>query len=55
MFIRPEAIELMEQTHFDVFGISNEQRKSQKQNIKSALKGENDNFLEIPAINRKKV
>jgi len=42
----------MDNTHFQVFGMSNIQRKAKKDSIKSALKGDDNAFFDIPAIDR---
>ncbi|NQY87974.1 MAG: hypothetical protein HRT51_09535 [Colwellia sp.] len=53
---RAEAIQLMDDAHLSVFGVTNEQRKVRKAAI-SALKkavknGNEDSIFEIPAIKR---
>ena len=48
-----EAVQIMDDTHFQVFGMSNFERKAKKDSIKSALKGDDEAFFDIPAINRK--
>lgn len=48
-----EAVQIMDDTHFQVFGMSNTQRKAKKDSIKFALKGDVDAFFDVPAINRK--
>ncbi len=49
---RAEAIALMDETHFTVFGMTNEQRKIRKAEIK-AVRGDQDaSIFDIPAVER---
>lgn len=47
-----EAITLMEDAHFEIFGESIESRKSRKANIKEAVARGDDNYISIPAYER---
>lgn len=47
-----EAVQIMDDTHFQIFGMSNSQRRAKKDSIKFALKNDDD-FFDVPAINRK--
>jgi hypothetical protein len=49
---REQAIQLIDIAHLEVFGVTKEQRKSRKTSMKSALKGEDENYFDIPAIER---
>lgn len=53
---RAEAIELMDEAHFSVFGVTNDQRKARKAaftELKTAVNNDSENsFFDIPAIER---
>lgn len=49
-----EAMTLMEDAHFEVFGESIESRKSRKANIKEAVARGDDDYIDIPAYERNK-
>jgi len=49
---REQAIQIIDVAHLEVFGITKEQRKSRKKSIKSILKGEDESYFDIPAIER---
>lgn len=51
---KEDAQAIMEEQHKHVFGQSIEARKNAKQQTKQALKEGNDDYFDIPAINRKK-
>lgn len=53
LFTRDEAIKVIDDAHFKIFGITKEQRKAHKENVKSAIKNYDDNFFNIPAIERR--
>ena len=50
---REQATALMEKAHLNVFKMTIHQRKERKILIKSALKEDNSDFFNVPAINRK--
>lgn len=50
---RDEAIKVIDDAHFKVFGISKEQRKAQREEIKLAIKNYDESFFDVPAIERK--
>jgi len=50
---RDEAIKVIDDAHLNVFGITKEQRKIHKDNMKSAIKNQDDSFFDIPAIERR--
>jgi len=49
---RKEAIQIIDIAHLEAFGVTKEQRKNRKTSIKSALKGEDESYFDIPAIER---
>jgi hypothetical protein len=49
---REEAIQIIDVAHLETFGVTKEQRMTRKTSIKSALKGENESYFDIPAIER---
>jgi len=49
---REEAIQIIDVAHLEAFGVTKEQRKNRKTSIKSALKGEDESYFDIPAIER---
>jgi len=49
-----EALTLMEDTHFEVFGETIESRKSRKANLKEAVARGDDGYIDIPAYERNK-
>jgi hypothetical protein len=49
---RAEAIYLMDETHFAVFGMTNEQRKTRKAEIKAVRSDQETSIFDIPAIER---
>jgi hypothetical protein len=49
---RAEAIQLMDDAHLSVFGITNEQRTARKAEIKAVRSGHDDSIFDIPAIER---
>ena len=53
LFTRDEAIKVIDDAHFEVFGITKEQRKAHKDNMKSAIKNHDDSFFDVPAIVKK--
>jgi len=49
---RAEAIALMDETHFTVFGMTNEQRKTRKAEIKAVRSAQEASIFDIPAVER---
>jgi len=49
---RVETIQLMDDVHLSVFGVTNEQRKARKAEIKAVKSNREANLLDIPAIER---
>jgi hypothetical protein len=49
---RADAIQLMDDAHLSVFGVTNEQRKERKAEIKAVRSGHEDSIFDIPAIER---
>tara|TARA_B100000809_G_C14745592_1_gene390187 strand:+ start:45 stop:356 length:312 start_codon:yes stop_codon:yes gene_type:complete len=49
---RADAIQLMDDAHLSVFGVTNEQRKERKAEIKAVRSGHEDSIFEIPAYDR---
>ena len=49
-----EAIKVMEQAHFDVFGETIDDRRKRKASIKEAVAKGDDDFINIPAYERLK-
>lgn len=49
---RDEAISLIDVAHHEVFGITKEQRKTRKEEIKNSIKADDFSVFEIPAIER---
>ncbi len=49
---RAEAIALMDETHFTVFGMTNEQRKTRKAEIKAVRSDQEASIFDIPAVER---
>jgi len=49
---RAEAITLMDETHFAVFGMTNEQRKTRKAEIKAVRSDQEASIFDIPAVDR---
>jgi hypothetical protein len=49
-----EALTLMENAHFEVFGETIESRKSRKANLREAVARGDDGYIDIPAYERNK-
>lgn len=49
---RGEAIQLMDEAHFAVFGMTNEQRKTRKAEIKAVRSDQEASIFDIPAVER---
>ena len=49
---RAEAIALMDETHIAVFGMTHEQRKIRKAEIKSVRNDQDTSIFDIPAVER---
>ena len=49
---RVEAITLMDETHFTVFGMTNEQRKTRKAEVKAVRSDQEASIFDIPAVER---
>jgi hypothetical protein len=49
---RAEAIQLMDDAHLSVFGVTTEQRKVRKAEIKAVRSGHEDSIFDMPAIDR---
>jgi hypothetical protein len=49
---RAEAIQLMDDAHLSVFGVTNEQRKARKAEIKSVKGDQWAGIFDIPAVER---
>lgn len=49
---RAEAIVLMNEAHFSVFGVTNEQRKKRKDEIKAVRNDQDASIFDIPAFER---
>lgn len=49
-----EAVEIMEQAHFEVFNESISSRKKRKANLKEAIIRGDDSYINIPAYERSK-
>jgi len=49
---RAEAIALMDETHITVFGMTHEQRKIRKAEIKSVRNDQDTSIFDIPAVER---
>ena len=49
---REQSAQVMEGSHFQVFGESISDRKSKKEAFKEALKSRDDSYFEIPAYER---
>ena len=49
---RSEAIQLMDDAHLSVFGVTNEQRKARKAEIKAGKGDQGASIFDIPAIDR---
>ncbi|ASP47204.1 hypothetical protein [Cognaticolwellia beringensis] len=47
-----EAVAVMEQAHFDVFGESISERRGRKASLKAAIARGDDDFINIPAYER---
>ncbi|MFT5299204.1 MAG: hypothetical protein ACI9YH_005256 [Colwellia sp.] len=47
-----DAVDIMEQAHFDVFGESIEDRRNRKASLKEAVARGDDDFINIPAYER---
>lgn len=54
IFSKEDAVELMNDAHIDVFGQTVEARRNYKENVKKALVDENNDFFNIPAVERRK-
>lgn len=50
---RAQALELMEKTHLEVFGVTVEQRAQRKQTLIDIKASISDDFFDIPAIQRR--
>lgn len=48
-----EALEIMEQVHFDIFHMGIIERKKAKEALQDAHKNSNEQFFETPSIERK--
>ena len=49
---RAEAINLMDEAHFSVFGLTNQQRQARKADLKSVKNTQEQSIFDIPAIER---
>ena len=49
-----DAVAVMEQAHFDVFGETIDDRRKRKASLKEAIARGDDNFINIPAYERSK-
>jgi hypothetical protein len=49
---RADAIQLMDDAHLSVFGVTNEQRKERKAEMKAVRSGHEYSIFEIPAYDR---
>ena len=47
-----DAVAVMEQAHFDVFGETIDDRRNRKATLKEAIKRGDDDFINIPAYER---
>ncbi len=55
LFSRDEAIKVIDDAHFKIFGITKEQRKARNSQIKSARGDDDYSIFDTPAIDRIKL
>lgn len=50
---RDEAISIIDTAHHEIFGMTKEQRKARKEEIKNSIKGHDFNIFDEPTIARR--
>ncbi len=51
---RDEAISIIDETHYEIFGMTKEQRKARKEEIQNSIKGDDFSVFDEPAMGRRR-